>query len=246
MRGGESGEGADVPKRSQIYKIYLKLGIVVCVVAAGICVIHFTGLKAYLDDAAQIKRTLAQTGWWASCIFTVGAALLILCGAPRLLFCALGGLLFGFLKGFLLAQVATLTSAYVTFLFSRWGVRDWVKNLAKSQQRIPNYFHSPTFLSVFLSRQIPAPGILVNLFWGASSVTQRIFVSGSLVGFFPQALVASLAGSGAAKSSTLHALTQILVAVAILIVGAASMRILMSHFKRLSDNGQTGKGRGNE
>jgi uncharacterized membrane protein YdjX (TVP38/TMEM64 family) len=172
-----SDEIAGALKSAQIYKIYLKLGIIVCVVAAGICVLHFTGLKTYLDDAAKIKQALAQTGLWASTIFTVATALLILIGAPRLLFCALGGLLFGFIKGLILTQLATLAGAYSAFLFVRWGVRDWVKKLSDSKQRIPNYFQEPTFLSVFLSRQLPAPGILVNLFWGASPVTQR--VSGS-------------------------------------------------------------------
>lgn len=218
-------------QKADIHKIYIKLGIFVAFIFVCILLAHFTGLRSYLKNAEQIKAVLTQSGMWAPLVFMIGSAILILVGMPRLLFCAVGGMLFGFLKGFIFSQVATLAGAYGTFLFTRWGAKEWVERFVQSKNLYFRNLKKPTFLTVFLFRQLPITGVFINMVLGLSTVKHRDFLAGSLFGFMPEAIVVTLVGSGVIKSSIWHAFAQILVAGTVLVLGGIVIVRLVSRYK---------------
>ncbi len=203
----------------------LKLFILAAVAAASLLFIHFTGIKEYLGNIHKIKEQLDNFGIWAPLMFAAVVAPLVALGAPRLLFCALGGMAFGFLQGLIWSQVGTLLGAYLTFVFARWGGRQWVgqKIAGLESKTLKKLIDNPSVLSVFLIRQVPVGGFFINLFLGVTSISTGTFLLGSLLGFLPEAVVVTLIGSGLGKESAFDALFQVLIAVvcAALILGIA-------------------------
>ncbi len=221
----------DALKKQDVYRAYYKLGIMLAVGTAIICVVHLTDLKAYLENTDQLKAAIQQSGLWAPFLFTATSAVLILVGIPRLIFCALGGMLFGFVKGLILSQLATLIGAYGTFLFARWGTREFIARWIQTNSRISRMLENPTFVTVFLTRQLPVGGVIISLMLGCSKVGHINYIIGSILGFIPEAIPATLIGSGAAKSSTLTAFTQIITAAALVIIGGFIIVRLITRYR---------------
>ena len=219
-------------RRADVYGALRKLGIVVGVVGVFVAIIHFTDLRAILDDTSRIKALIQSHGAWGPVLFVAGSAILILAGMPRLLFCVLGGALFGFVQGLIYSQLATIIGAYGTFLFARWGTRQWVQRLKRNESRLYKILENPTLLTVFLARQLPSGGAIISLFLGFSSVSHGQFLVGSLLGFLPEAIPAVLIGSGAGKSSTMLAFAQILTAAAVLILASVVIVRLSAAYKK--------------
>jgi len=219
-------------RRADIYGALRKLGILIAVVGACVAMVHFTDLRHLLDDTSRIKSLIQAQGAWGPVSFVAGATILILTGVPRLLFCVLGGALFGFVEGLIYSQLATIFGAYGTFLFARWGTREWVRRLKNNQSRLYRMLENPTLATVFLSRQLPTGGAFISLFLGFSSVSHLNFIIGSLLGFLPEAIPAVLIGSGAGKTSTLMAFTQILAAAAALIFAGIIIVRLSAAYKK--------------
>jgi uncharacterized membrane protein YdjX (TVP38/TMEM64 family) len=232
MANKRSNFNIDMIRQKDLFQIYGKLGIFIAIVFVCICLAHFSGLKSYLEDAARLKANFARMGIWAPVVFTVGTALSILVGLPRLLFCALGGLLFGFVKGFILSQLATIMGAYGVFLFARWGIGRWVASLAASKPHLSGLLNKPTAVSVFLARQLPISSVIISVVLGSSSVKQRDFLIGSIFGFIPQATVATLVGSGLAKTSTGLAFIQLFAAVAALFMAITIIIRLKTRYQK--------------
>ena len=132
-------------------------------------------------------------------------------GAPRLVFCTVGGALFGFIEGLALSQVATLP-----FLFARWGRGAPSEQKLKLVARAQEYLKRRSILDVFLIRQLPVWGAVINLVLGSSDVPLRTFLVGSFFGYLPQSVVFSLIGSGFGETTTLHAVSRMFGAVSML------------------------------
>ena len=219
-------------RKADVYGALRKLGIVAAVVGAYVAIIHFSDLHEILDDTSRLKTLIQSQGAWGPVSFIAGSAILILTGMPRLLFCVLGGVLFGFIEGLIYSQLATIIGAYGTFLFARWGTREWVRRLKSNESRLYKILENPTLLTVFLSRQLPSGGAFISLFLGFSSVSHENFLIGSLLGFLPEAIPAVLIGSGAGKTSTMLAFAQILTAAAVLIfAGIVIVRLSVAYKK---------------
>ena len=219
-------------RRADVYGALRKLGIVIAVVGACVAMVHFTDLRDILDDTSRLKALIQARGAWGPVLFFAGSTILILAGMPRLLFCALGGALFGFAEGLVYSQLATISGAYGTFLFARWGTRDWVLRLKRTESRLYRILENPTLLTVFLSRQLPSGGAFISLFLGFSSVNHVNFIVGSLLGFLPEAVPAVLIGSGAVKTSMVLAFAQILAAAAVLIFAGVVIVQLSAAYKK--------------
>jgi uncharacterized membrane protein YdjX (TVP38/TMEM64 family) len=66
---------------------------------------------------------------------------------------------------------------------------------------------------------------------GLSTVKHRDFLAGSLFGFMPEAIVVTLVGSGAIKTSIWHAFAQIIAAGTVLVLGGILVVRLVSIYK---------------
>ncbi len=164
-----------------------------------VAALWFTPLREHLGKVREIKEALHAFGPMGRWVFAAGVALLVAFGAPRLLFCPMGGMAFGFAEGLAWTQAATLLGYYATFLFVRWGGR------ARVVRRHPGIAHAHEVLgmhpviNLFLIRQLPISGLLVNLFMGVTRIRHRHFLLGTLLGLFPEAIPLTLVGSSAGK-----------------------------------------------
>ncbi len=201
-----------------------KLLLMALVVVACIAIVHFTPLKTLTSDAAW-KAHISQLGVWASCLYFLVSVALIAIGIPRMLLCWLGGVLFGFTTGVIIGQFSALFGSYTTFVFARWGGREWVQNRIKKSQRLRNMLKKPSTFTIFLVRQLPIAGIVPNLILGVTPVKHRYFLLGSFLGYLPSSIMVAVIGSsfgkGFNKETFQHSVAQI--TAAMLGLGATSL-----------------------
>jgi phospholipase D1/2 len=131
--------------------------------------------------------------WYALPMVMVGFIALAL--VPVVLLIAATGLAFGPVLGPLYAMAGCLASASVGFAIGRSMGRRRVEQLAgKRNARISRALQRNGTLAVFLVRKVPAPFTLSNIVVGASSVSYRDFILGTILGM--GAFVVALAGFG--------------------------------------------------
>lgn len=199
-----------VPGELPAFGKILRKGTVLIVVGLLIALIlQYTPLERLLQDLQEGKSQIADWGWQAPFVFVGLTAFFVMIGVPRLVFCFLGGLGFGFVEGLIWSQVGTLIGAYCTYLFARYLARSWVLQRLQRYPKLNKWLGTPSTLSVFLVRQIPVGGVLLNLALGVSTVRSVPFLFGSLLGFLPEAVLVTLVGSGLGKDSPEMMLLQI-------------------------------------
>jgi len=177
--------------------LFLRAALILLLVVGSAVILYFTPLREYLHEVGRVQETLERTGHWAPVIFIFMTAVLIIIGVPRLLICPIAGAVFGFLWGLVISQIGTVLGAYLTFLFVRWGGRDFVLRHWPKLQNMTTVFSKRGVASVFLARQLPLGGIFVNLILGLTPVTHRAFLVGTALGIIPEAVRAVLVGAGA-------------------------------------------------
>jgi uncharacterized membrane protein YdjX (TVP38/TMEM64 family) len=181
-----------LPSLKQLVKA---LAIIVFVLTS-LALIYFSPLKDYLHEVGRVQDTLERTGNWAPPLFVVVTAILVCLGVPRLLICPIGGAVFGFVWGLFLTQLGTLLGSYSTFLFVRWGGREWVVSRWPRLLELTAVFERRGMAAVFLARQLPVGGIFVNMILALTPVRHGAFLLGTLLGILPEAIPATLLGAG--------------------------------------------------
>ncbi len=171
--------------------------------AIGIClvVLHFSPAEELLTNIGVLKEKMRATGAFAPLIFFAASTLLAAIGIPRLGLTLAAGMLFGFKIGLPLALGSTLAGSYSTFCVARWCGQSWAEKVAGKSRRISFLMQNQSVSTVFLCRQLPITNVIINLLFSLSSVRHSTFILGSLLGFIPGALVATLSGSSLGKES---------------------------------------------
>jgi uncharacterized membrane protein YdjX (TVP38/TMEM64 family) len=203
-----------------IRRPYVKAGIVVGVLALFALLLRWTPFADVFSDVKEMQDAIDAAGAFAPLAFLGASAGLMFLGAPRLVFCTVGGALFGFIEGLALSQLATLAGALGPFLFARWGLGSTTEKKLKLVAKAQEYLKHRSILDVFLIRQLPVWGALLNIALGSSDVPLRTFLIGSFFGYLPQSIVFSLIGSGFGETTTLHAVSRVFGAVSVLVLGA--------------------------
>ncbi len=198
-----------------------KFLVMALVVAACILVVHLTPLKSYVTNVQYWKDAMDKFGVLASVVFTLSCTALIAMGIPRLVFCAAAGMLFGFWEGFAVGQFSALFGSYLTFVFARWGAREWVARRVENRRHLRELLRHPSTFTVFLARQLPIAGIVPNLVLGVTPVRHRAFLLGSFLGYLPSSAMVAMIGSGLGKHSLARSMGQI--TMAMLGLGVASL-----------------------
>ena len=122
-------------------------------------------------------------------------AFVALAPVPVMLLIAATGIAFGPLLGPIYAMAGCLASGSVGFGIGRWLGQHRVEQLGGERVvRVTNALRRNGTLAVFFLRKIPFPFTLANIIVGASTVTYRDFVVGTLLGM--TGLVIGLAGFG--------------------------------------------------
>ena len=173
--------------------------IVFAVLALALTVMMCTPLREYLGNFKYIKAQLRSVGCYAPVIYMACVFTLVSIGVPRLLFCPIGGFAFGFIEGLLWTQLATLFGYYVTFLFVRWGGREYVLHHWMKLGRLQKIFDLPAIPAVIIVRQLPISGLITNLMLGLAPIRHLDFLVGTVIGLLPEAIPFTLVASGTVK-----------------------------------------------
>ena len=180
-----------------------KLVVLVGVAIALWLLVHNTSLGSHLRDWNTLVDLFREVhGAKAYAYFVIISALLMIAGTPRLLMWALGGFAFGLVQGIFWSSLSSLLGSLIVFHAARWGGRAWLLNRFGQNRFFRIITHAkPTILSVALTRLLPVSNAITNVGLALSSVGDRAFVVGSLIGFLPQGVVAVAVGAGMDKDA---------------------------------------------
>ena len=150
-----------------------------------------------LSDLRSLAEWIAphRHAWYGLPVVVTAYVLLGFLFVPVLLLITATGIAFGPILGPVYAMAGCLTSASAGFGIGRWVGRRRIKAFGGEYMlRLSRTIERNGTLAVFLIRKIPAPFVLSNIVVGASRVSFRDFLVGTLLGM--TALVIGLAGLG--------------------------------------------------
>lgn len=165
-----------------------RLGILALVLALLAIAWRWTPLREWLNlqSLLALARELQQAPFTPLAIIGgyVVAGLLVV---PVTALIAVTGIVFGPLLGALYSIAGTLLSAAVTYTLGRWLGRDTVRRLAGTRvNRLSKRIARRGILAMVIVRLLPvAPFTLVNIVVGASHISLRDFLLGTLIGMTP-------------------------------------------------------------
>ncbi len=188
----QGGPAARLPWR----KLVLLAGMAGVLLA----VVYLSPMRGYLGRL-RVSEQVRGLGILGPLAFMLGIAALVAVGFPRLLLCAIAGMALGFWSGLLWAQLGTLLGNYATFLVARFGARHWAQRYLWRHARLQGWVRREGIAGVILARQLPMPGLLINLGLGLLPIRQRHFLLGTALGQLPEAVPCTLIGAGALQAS---------------------------------------------
>lgn len=202
-----------------------KVVLLVLVVGAFMALAHFTPMRAWITNVQTWKNYVRELGWAADGMFCLACAVAVMIGIPRLPLCAAAGLIFGFSEGLSFSLLGSTLGSYGVFLMTRRGARNAVRERIKNWPWLIRMLEKPSLVRVFWVRQLMVPGIVLNVLLGVTSISHRVFLGGTMLGYLPLNVTFSLVGSGLGKGSLPQTLMQLLAAVGIInIIGWAVWR----------------------
>jgi uncharacterized membrane protein YdjX (TVP38/TMEM64 family) len=173
-----------------------KIILLAALVAGSLAVVYLSPLRDYLGHVREMSQSLKSLGLLGPLVFCGSVAVLVALGVPRLLLCVVAGTVLGFWSGLLWAQLGTLLGNYAVFLLVRWHGRGWAERYVSKRGRLHSLIRREGVTGVILARQVPLPGLVINLACGLLSLRHRDFLLGTILGQLPQAIPCTLIGAG--------------------------------------------------
>jgi len=160
--------------------------------------------QSLLDTFYQANSLTVMTGFVA--LFLV-IGLFLLPGATLLSVCS--GAVFGLPLGPLLVSLGSTLGAVLAFFVARYILRDWVEErFGERLQPIQAGLCENDIHYILVLRLVPLfPFFLVNIAMGASQVSWKMFMLGTLLGKLPATWVYANAGSHLASLRSLSDIT---------------------------------------
>jgi uncharacterized membrane protein YdjX (TVP38/TMEM64 family) len=177
----------------------------------------WTQLPTSTWDVDALSAWLAphRRAWYG--LPVVVSAYVALAPVPVLLLIAATGVAFGPILGPLYAMAGCLASASCAFALGRWlGLRRVQELGGERVVRLTSALRRNGTLAVFLLRKVPAPFVLANVVAGASTVSYRDFIVGTILGM--GAIIVTIAGFGVQLTTALRSPSPSTVFGAILLV----------------------------
>lgn len=165
-----------------------------------VLILYFTPVKKHLTELETIQSYIKDTGRWGPVFFLGVAASLSAIGLSRVIISTIAGITFGFNFGLLWGMLGSLIGAYGTYCYARWAGSDLIKAKWPRLKSFTNYCSDKEIFTVILLRQLPNPGFLSNLFMGVCSIKHSSFIIGSIIGYLPVSIAATLVGSSAIQT----------------------------------------------
>jgi uncharacterized membrane protein YdjX (TVP38/TMEM64 family) len=197
------------------------------VICALLAVVELSPLRGYLERWREVSEDLRRMGTLAPLVLVAAVAALVGVGFPRWPFCIIAGAALGFWYGLLWAQLGTLLGNYTVFLLVRLGSRDWAQRYLSHRIKLHNVIRQEGIPGVILARQMPLPGLLINLACGLVPLRQRDYLVGTILGQLPLAIPCTLIGAGILQASFRQSLAVIGLAVAATVLAWIGLRLLL-------------------
>ena len=180
-----------------------------------------------VTEEVLLQQLFHQNGWVAWPVFIAGAVLYTALGGPRQVLAFSCGYLFGGWQGGLIGTLLTGVGALLTMAVVHYLGFDWVRQKhAQKIGLIKAVLAEDTWIWVCVIRLMPVGSNLVtNIAAAMSDLRLSAVFFGSLLGYLPQMLLFSYAGSGIA----LHDSSQIWVSLVMLVVSTGLGLYLYHH-----------------
>ena len=172
-----------------------------------------THLNWFDNDSSSLAKSLT--------LFTF-LSLATSVGLPRQIAAFVAGINLGAFLGVVIATLATTMGCLITYWIAHYflNARIATKYPAKLKT-LSDFLNEQTFLKAIALRLLPlGSNFLANIIAGASQISTRAFIGGSFIGFIPQMVIFSLAGSGISIGSTNELIVSILLFIIALVIGA--------------------------
>jgi uncharacterized membrane protein YdjX (TVP38/TMEM64 family) len=176
---------------------WLIVGAVVFVLASLAAAWKWTPLAEWADpDAVAAYFEPLRSEWYGLPVVLAVFVLAELVLFPVLVLVVVCGIAFGPVQGPLYALAGSLLSALPPFFIGRRLGRKRVENWGGAlARRVAKALDRKGVIAVFLVRKVPAPYSIVNLVCGASPVSLRDFILGTLLGMGTGVILLTVLGS---------------------------------------------------
>ncbi|HZR20961.1 MAG TPA: VTT domain-containing protein [Verrucomicrobiae bacterium] len=197
----QSSQAEQAASDPRLGRSWIKLTLLAVVIGVLLVIVYFSPFRQYLGDLRNLSQRIRSFGPLAPLVLVGSVALLVAVGFPRTVFCVLAGMTLGFWSGLLWAQLGTLVGNYILFLAVRTLGLDWGRRMLSKRANIRNLVRQRGALGVIFARQLPLPGLLINVACALLPIGQVDFLVGTLLGQLPQAVPWTLIGAGLLQTS---------------------------------------------
>ena len=157
---------------------------------------HFHSGIPVTDYPQLIQDFIAKFGFLGPLIYIAIYTIRPITLFPGSILTAVSGLVWGPWLGLVYTMIGATASANAAFMLSRYFGRDFVeRNEGKSLKKLDTQLRDNGFITVLLLRLLFFPFDLINFLCGLSSVRQRDFTLGTIVGILPGTFTFVLFGS---------------------------------------------------
>ncbi len=159
-------------------------------------------------------------------IFTSSVILLLLCGLsslglPRQVTAFTCGYFFHLYYGVVLATCAVTVGAYITFtIASLFKAHPILLKYNIEVTKLSSFLSTRTFTKTLIIRLLPVgSNFLTNILAGVAGTPIKPYLAGSFIGYIPQMVIFSLAGTGVKLAATQHIVTSVALFIVALFLG---------------------------
>ncbi len=184
---------------------YVKLGLLVAVLAGAVIVLRVSPASAYLTQERVVGMLRALRGSvWAPVVFVLGYAAATAVALPGSLLTIAGGAVFGFWWGALLNTIGANIGANAAFGVARLLGREGVERLAgKRLEGLNKATVNHGFFGLLVLRLIPlVPFNALNFGSGLTAMRWRDYTLATVVGILPGTLVYTFFADALVRGTT--------------------------------------------
>jgi len=127
-------------------------------------------------------------------------------GIPRQVVAFTCGYFFDVSLGILYATLSVTVAAYITYMIASLFQQSFIAvRYQKQLSKLNNFLSIDTFSKALIIRLLPVgSNFLTNILAGIANVPPRPYILGSCIGFIPQMVIFSIAGSGIKLTNSTH------------------------------------------
>lgn len=220
------------------FSIYVAIMLKITIITSLIAALLFLGLflpsqtVLFEPEFHQQLHNLLPESVLSVVLFLAGCSFLMAIGMPRQIVAFSCGYSFGAINGVVSATLAASLGLAITYLFSHRFLSGFIaKRYASQSKKVVSFLIENLILKAFIIRILPlGSNFLTNIIAGACKLPLKPFWIGSTIGFVPQMIIFSLAGSGIRFGDT----TQLIISLALFLVALLLSTLIYVKHKQKS------------